>query len=428
LSRLKPAFCVFVLLAGLAALWHLDVGRSNLPVIRSDGEGYYAYLPAVFLHRDITMRTLVEDVFRGHPPAGVTRWGGSRRYLDKYPAGEAMLLAPFFGFGSLAAALSGYRLNGYSPPFQQAVALAGVCYLVIGLSALWSVLARHFRPGSVAAVLFVVVFGTNLFHYATFDAAFSHVYSFFLFSVFLWIVERLYREARWAAFIGAGLVGGVIVTTRPTNGLWLVFAILFGITSRQDARRRRRFWRIHAAKVVAAVAVGVAVLGIQMGYWRAITGSFVVNAYEKNLMDFTRPHVLDVLFSVRKGLFFWSPVLVGVLPGLWYARRSARDFVLPMAVFLPLHVYLVSSARIWWYGGSFGQRPFVEALPLFAIALCALYEAVESPWWRRGLLIAFVAAAALSNYLMFCYWEWRIPVGGPDWAQFVSLFGWWGRR
>lgn len=48
----------------------------------------------------------------------------------------------------------------------------------------------------MALSLIVTLFGTNLFHYATFDASYSHVYSFFLFATFLYLSAEWHRALR----------------------------------------------------------------------------------------------------------------------------------------------------------------------------------------------------------------------------------------
>ncbi len=79
----------------------------------------------------------------------------------------------------------GASADGFSAPYQIAVATAGLVYLVLGLGVLYRLLSRTFRPSVVMLTLVVLTFGTDLFHYGTYDNTFSHVYSFFLFACFL---------------------------------------------------------------------------------------------------------------------------------------------------------------------------------------------------------------------------------------------------
>src|SRR5210317_2224155 len=80
--------------------------RYNGPPIRSDGLGYYLYLPAIFIHKDPYFTFLDEpqtkDVTRANygilqgPAANFGLAGTERGYLNKYPIGTAVMQAPFF--------------------------------------------------------------------------------------------------------------------------------------------------------------------------------------------------------------------------------------------------------------------------------------------------------------------------------------------
>jgi hypothetical protein len=96
-------------------------------------------------------------------------------------------------------------------------------------------LEKYFQPRTIFIVLAGIVFGTNLFHYATYDAIFSHGYSFFLFSLFLHLIfYHIYSDGKWHHFVGAGVVAGLIIDTRVTNGLFLMMGLLVGVTSMRD--------------------------------------------------------------------------------------------------------------------------------------------------------------------------------------------------
>ena len=102
--------------------------------IRSDGAGYYAYLPAVLLDHDVTMRRTVARSFAGDvyalPGVRPTAPGGD--LLDQFPVGEAVLTAPFFAVGHLVARADGVRANGYSWPYEATAAAAGLTYMLSG--------------------------------------------------------------------------------------------------------------------------------------------------------------------------------------------------------------------------------------------------------------------------------------------------------
>ena len=98
-------------------------------------------------------------------------------------------------------------------------------------------------------------------------------------------------------------------------------------------------------------------MAVRNGSTYAVVGGF----------HFDRPQLWRVLFSVQKGVFFWSPVLLLAVAGLAMTRGSARNFVPASLVVLAANVYLIASWFDWQFGASYGHRGFVDALPFLAI-------------------------------------------------------------
>jgi hypothetical protein len=415
---------VFGFLAIASFAWIYEARLAEGPPIRSDAMGYYLYLPAALLDRDVTMERTAERSFAGRTwqMQGVRRVPPYGRYLDKYPVGEAIMLTPFFALGHLGAIVSGADRGGFSRPYQAAAAAAGLMFALAGVAILGFFLLRLVSTGSVIVTLLAVVFGTNLFHYATFDAVYSHAFSFFLVTVSVVLAVALYERPRFWGAVALGLSTGLVTAVRPTNAVVLVFAILVGVVGIGDARRRLRvLW--HRRPLVAAGS-GAFLLALlpQLAYWHAITGKVYVYPYGDEHVDLLDPHLVEVLFSVRKGLFFWTPVLVLAVIGLPLLRRVAPELFLASVAFLAVDTWVIASWEIWSYGGSLGQRPFVEALPVFALGLASLVEAVRAPLARRLTLVAVAAASLLAAHSTIAYWRHVIPYDGTTWEVYVRSF------
>src|SRR5512141_3356093 len=68
-------------------------------IISSDGLGYYAYLPALLIDHDITYQQVTQREkkilgYMRYKPGYLVKTGD--RVVNKYFAGEALLLLPFF--------------------------------------------------------------------------------------------------------------------------------------------------------------------------------------------------------------------------------------------------------------------------------------------------------------------------------------------
>jgi hypothetical protein len=71
-----------------------------------------------------------------------------------------------------------------------------------------------------------LTFGTNLFHYMTYDAAYSHVFSFAAVAFVLWRTVRVAESPTAARALTLGLGIGLAATIRPTNLVIALFPLL----------------------------------------------------------------------------------------------------------------------------------------------------------------------------------------------------------
>ena len=421
--RKESIFVLAVFFVGIIGIFTVYSCHLNGPPIRSDGVGYYLYLPAVFIYHDIGLQRIATERFDGLMPvgSGASPYKNSQKYLIKYPIGEALLMMPFFFLACLASFVANVKIDGFSFLFQYAAAVSGLFYATAGLAILWRVLQRRFRQNTILLVLFGLLFGTNLFHYATYDSVFSHAYSFFLFCAFLCLIDELIRSGYSPGrLITAGAAAGLIIVTRPTNALWLLVGALYGVSSIPKLLKRFRFWMSHAKECLFFLAPFLGIIFLQLLYWKIITGTFIIYPYQNEQFDFLKPEIVNVLFSVRKGLFFWSPILFIALPGLFYVRKRYPELFIPALLFLPLNAYVISSWGCWWYGGAFGHRAFVESVPIFAVCLCSFYEGIGFVWGRRAFVFVTLVCAAFSTWLMAKYWTGAIPFDGVTLSQFIK--------
>ena len=153
-------------------------------------------------------------------------------------------------------------------------------------------LLRRFSDDVTAATLGALLFGTGLYHYATFDSSYSHAYSFFLLGVFLWGTDWWHEdrlEARDSRLllgsILLGVVAGLIVLTRHTNALFLLVFPLYGVTNGASLRAvaaacRRdggswRSWSLWATVVITP----------QLAIYYQATGRVFVSSYGELSFD-----------------------------------------------------------------------------------------------------------------------------------------------
>ncbi len=402
-------------------------GRAG-PPIRSDGFSYYVYLPSWFIFHDASLGAVARDCCGGEFPAhtAIIRWPQSRRWVNAHPIGVAVMQAPFFAVAHGLTRWTNLSPDGFTLYYQHGAGLAGLCWVLGGLTVLRQLLLRHFTDRVTAATLVSVLLGTNLYHYATYDSGYSHAYSFFLFAAFLALTERWHLSPDRMRAVLLGLAGGLIILTRHTNVLFLVALPLFGVAGAGSIgsrfRQLRRDWRLLA--LMAAVAAVVVAPQLAL-YYRA-TGRPFVSAYGALGFTFDRPHLFGVLFGTQKGVFFWSPVLLLAMLGLawlWRTGHSARAFIPGALLFLVANTYIIASWWDWQFGGSFGHRGYTDSMAIFAIGLSGLYT-----WAARRRTTAIVAsvvvtaAVALSVFQMAQYWFGVLPFSDTTWEQYRAIF------
>jgi hypothetical protein len=425
MSRIFVVCAAALCLAGYVFVY--AAGRAG-PPIRSDGFSYYVYLPSWFIFHDPTLAATARDCCGGEFPgySAIIRWPGTRRWVNAHPIGVAVMQAPMFIAAHALTKWTNLSPDGFTLYYQHAVGLSGLIWIVAGLWILRRVLLRHFSDGVTTVTLLTILLGTNLYHYATYDSGYSHPYSFFLFAAFLDLTERWYGgRGKWTSVL-LGLVSGLIVLTRHTNAMFLIVFPLYGVTGAASFRARilelRREWRAVAVMTLVATLV----IAPQLAIYYQATGRPLVSSYGQLGFNFASPRIGAVLFSVQKGLFFWSPVLLlacAGLVGLMGSRHTARAFVVPGALFLAMNTYVIASWWDWQFGGSFGHRGFVDALPIFAVGLAAFYTwAARRPSTLAATAVVATVAVGLSVFQMLQYWNGVLPFSDTTWDQYRALF------
>lgn len=399
-------------------------GRADLPV-RSDGFSYYVYLPSWFIFHDPSLAATARDCCGGEFPdyAAINRWPGTRRWVNAHPIGVAVLQLPFFIAAHGLTLWTNLSPDGFSFYYQHGAGLAGLTAVIAGLIVLARLLRRHFSERITAATLLALLFGTNLYHYATFDSSFSHPYSFFLFAAFLYLTERWQEKATTRRSLLVGLVAALIVLVRHTNALFWIVLPLYGVRNWATLRAAiAGLWRNRSQLAIAAAMAAIA-MAPQLAIYYQSTGRFFVSSYGELGFNFTEPRLWGVLFSPQKGVFFWAPLLLLAAAGLALARDGVRAFLVPASIVLVIHTYLIASWWDWQFGGSYGHRGFVDVLPLLALGLASMFEAaVRRRWTRYAATAVCLALVALSTFQMLQYWYGIVPFNDMTWTQYRGLF------
>ena len=113
---------------------------------------------------------------------------------------------------------------------------------------------------------------------------------------------------------------------------------------------------------------------MQLVEWKIVQGGFFTEPHGENFLQPLHPHMLGVLFSLKRGFITWTPFVAVGIAGLVFGTLSA-NYRLIFATFLlafASQVYINSIALDWWGGNAFGYRRLVEVYPLLMFGLAWL--------------------------------------------------------
>lgn len=135
--------------------------------------------------------------------------------------------------------------NGFSWYYHKYIHLSCLFYLIIGLIFLRKLLLHWFSEWAVAVSIPAISLGTNLFYYASSEAAMSHAYSFSLSAIFLYSVCKWFDLPKWNYAIMIGISLGLMSLIRPINLSFALFPLLYGVRSIKDIQKMLYFLLIN---------------------------------------------------------------------------------------------------------------------------------------------------------------------------------------
>jgi len=379
LLRVKPR--VWLAFAALLVL----VALTFKPAVENDGVGYYAYLHTVVVDHDLDFgneyAALGGAGITYYPPLFQVRTANGR-LADFFPAGPALLAAPAY---LIALAVKPSGEPQYGPPFSWAFTLASLFYGLLALVLSYRLAGSLAGRRSALVAVAGVALATPFLYYLLYEPSYSHTFSAFSVSAFLYVWWR-WRDHRSASgWLVLGLLGGLMGLTRFQDGPLLLIALL-------DRPRRPWFLLVFAAGVLAGFAPQLAIDQYLFGGW-------LPNRPPGQQLDFFPGHYLQVLFSSQHGLFIWTPISLLALAGFAFIRdrRLLAAFVLAFLVELAIS----GSAPDWNGDFSFGQRRFLALTPFLAIELAAFAARIgERP---AGALYGLLVAWNLLLMVQFTY-------------------------
>ncbi|MDQ3047574.1 MAG: hypothetical protein M3R27_08515, partial [Bacteroidota bacterium] len=370
--------------------------------LKIDATSYYMYLPAVFLHNDLELKYIDQDpAFYKELTWYNTLPGGER--IIKHPMGMSVMLMPFFFIGHVVAYLGNFRCDGYSLPYQNAMSIGVLLYFLAGLHFLRKLLLNYFSETVVAVTLLLVVLGTNLFWYLTYEAFMSHGISFSLICICVYFFDKWILHGVRNDLIRFSVLFGLLLLIRPVLILLMIYFVITGIGSLGGWRRTALFIKPRIFSVLTASGIIFLVCLPQLLYFKYITGEWFFDFYREDRFYFTQSEWLPFLAGFQKGWLVYTPLMGFAIAGLVPLYKQKREMFYAILATLLSCVYVFSSWWWWSYGYCFGMRVMIDFYGVFSIPLACFISFLFSN--RKRIIISCLISTFLVALNLFQTWQ-----------------------
>ena len=379
--------------------------RTHGRIIEGDAIQYYAYLRSLVIDGDVDFtndyRALYVPTDDGADNVWLKVQPGTGRPPNLMSIGPALLWAPAFlaTYATLALLRPlgiAIPLDGLAAPFLLSVGVAGIGYATLGAFFCYKSCRLLFAAGPAFWGALVAWLATPAVYYSLISPAYSHATSLFASALFCYVWLKTRDDDRIRRVVWLGVLAGLAALVRWQDVIILVLPLSELAWAVAKGRSRLATSALHACVMFGGVVI---MLLPQFFAWHAIYGHFLLMPQGAGFMQWTSPALLAVLFSLRHGLFSWTPAVLVAVLGLYHLVR--RDAVVgwSAAIVLLLAVYINASVSDWWAGEAFGARRFIGYSIFFALGLAALFA--RHVWQTRPALLRWTAVALVAYNLLF---------------------------
>jgi hypothetical protein len=392
-----------------------------------DVNGYYAFLPAIFIYKDLKKLAFRDSIMQKYNPSIGNYAEGNLdtttgNYLLRYTCGQAVVMSPWF-FMAHAYASSGktYAADGYSKPYQVFIGVGMFLLALLGLYYLRMVLLFYYKDVVTAITLVAIVIGSNYLNYASIDQAMTHSTLFTLYCLLLYNTIMYYKEFQTKNIVGIGILIGLITLIRPPDIISVLLPMLWGVNNIQQAKERFYFLHVQWKHVLTILlCIGICVLP-QLAYGYFATGHVIYNGYKGFGFDFLKPHCLDYCFSAGSGWLLYTPMMLFSIIGLFVFIKHKQN-VWALLLFCVINFYLVSAWQVWWYGG----RAMIQSYPALSFFIASLISVVHTKRMRTFIFYPiFLLFVYLNIWCTVQLHTGAIKIAGTSWAYYKATVGRW---
>ncbi|MBK7810854.1 MAG: hypothetical protein IPI50_06345 [Saprospiraceae bacterium] len=406
--------------------------------IAFDSFGYYAYLPAIFHLKDVRLNNIEPLAERNKkesnselPLYQIHQVKNSSNHVIRYPIGMAVSYSPSFLFSYAVCELFGIDHDqGFNLIYKKILFYWSFLISILGIFILYRFLNFYFNKNISVFVVGLIVFGTNYWLHSCMygQGIMSQNYLFTYYALLLYFTHRFYASYRYLFFSIIIALVSLIAICRNSEIFCVLIPLLYGITSIKDFFPRLRILLSNKLNLIISLLPGLLIIGIQLVYWKIVTGHFFYYSYQDNpgeKLDIFNPYLMEVTLSFRKGLFIYTPMSILMILGLWFVYKYYKNWSLAIISFSVINFYIIASWSCWWYSESFGQRAIVPMYSVWALGFAALTNYfLKLINYKRILYIFCLLLILILN--LFQTWQVDqgiLPVNHVSRDYYFSVFG-----
>jgi hypothetical protein len=377
---------------------------------------YFSYLRSITFDHDLDFNNEYQYFF-DRSPNKYTYSGFKKTFIDTVtptglrpnfgPIGTAILWAPFYGLGHVAALVSRaagipVAADGYSKPYLWAITFGSAFYALAGLLLSYAFCRTLVEQAAAFWATLTIWLGTPVIFYSHLAPGYSHAASLFAVALLLYFWNRWRDALNLRRAIGLGVIGGLVAMIREQDALFLIVPALYATVGITDLLRQGA-WRdtIRAISNIAVVGIAAIMAYIpQLLVYQILNGAPRPNKDVSDKMNIISPYFLQVMIDPAHALPYWSPIALLALVGVALLIRRDPRLGLALLISFLLTWYINGAIKTWTTAGSFGARRFLNCTPIFIVGLAYAYGAILAVARKRGggwgaivLLISVLAIA-----------------------------------
>lgn len=404
MAQKRISHTCFLLSILISSLFYYNFSTNNYAFF-ADSLGYYSYLPSTFIYHNFHKFDSLPSN-KGIPQHIVNYMEDYNKncikspkgyFVNQYTYGVAWMELPFFLIAHTYEKANGLQANGYSDSYNWAIKIGNFIYALLGLWFIFLIIQKISTTDIAIITASLLLVGTNLFWFTFEQPGMAHVPIFFLYALFIWCSLKLFENAKLKYFVLAAFCGGIIVVSRPTDAVLLIFPLVYKIYDWESLKEKIIFLKNNYLKIVLAFLVFCIPIVPQLLFWKKYAGSFLYYSYTTQTFAWNFDHILGGLFGVKNGLLAYSPIMFFALLGLLFFKKS-KVYLLSISSVFILYVLIIYS---WWcytYINGFGSRPMIHIYPLLAIPFSFLITYIfQQKKWIQMLAFSIFAFCVYYN-------------------------------